>query len=38
MPKMRSIIYRPDIYNLVTRILLFPDQKKLQKQVGGGWT
>ena len=29
----KSIIYRPDIYNLQTRTLTFPDQEKLLERV-----
>ena len=29
----KSIIYRPDIYNLQTRTLTFPEQEKLQEKL-----
>ena len=32
----KSIIYRPDIYNLQTRTVTFPDQEKLLEKVDGG--
>ena len=35
MPKIRSITYRPDTYNLQTTILSFPDEEKLLEQVDG---
>ena len=31
--KNKSVIYRPDIYNLQTRTLTFPEQKKLLEKV-----
>ena len=34
MSKIRSLVYIPDIQNLQTRILLFPNQKKkMLKQI-----
>ena len=36
MPKIRILIYTPDIYNLQTRTASFPDQEKLLKKVDSG--
>ena len=33
MSKLKVLIYRHDIYNSQTKILSFPDQKKLLKEV-----
>ena len=33
MSKIRVLIYRHDIYNLQTKIVSFPDQEKLLKEV-----
>ena len=33
MSKIRLLIYRLDIYNLQTKIVSFPDQEKLLKEV-----
>ena len=33
MPKKKSILYRPDIYNLQTRTVTFPDQDKLLEKI-----
>ena len=33
MYKIRVLTYRFDIYNLQTKILFFPDQEKLPKEV-----
>ena len=35
MSKIRSVIYRPDIHNLLIRIVFFPDQEKLLEEVDG---
>ena len=35
MSKIRLIVYRPGIHNLQTRIVSFPDQKKLLEKIGG---
>ena len=35
MSKIRSIIYRPDKYNMQIRIISYPDQKKLLQQADG---
>ena len=34
--QIKSIIYRPGIYNLQTRTLAIPDQEKLLEKVDGG--
>ena len=34
MPKIRSMVYRPDIQNLQTIIVSFTDQKKLLEKLG----
>ena len=33
MSKKKSILYRPDIYNLQTRTVTFPDQEKLLEKI-----
>ena len=40
MSKIRSLVYIPDIQNLQTRILLFPNQKKKNVKTNSGqsWT
>ena len=38
MPKIVNVIYRPDIQNLQTIIISFPDQEKLLEKVDDGWT
>ena len=35
MSKMTNTIYRPETFNLQTKIILFPDQQKILKQVDG---
>ena len=30
---LKSIIYRPGVYNLLTRTVAFPDQKKLLEKI-----
>ena len=34
--KIKTIIYRPSIYNLQTRTVTFPHQEKLLEKVDGG--
>ena len=34
--KIKTIIYRPSIYNLQTRTVTFPHQEKLIEKVDGG--
>ena len=36
MTKIRSIIYRPELHDLQTRTVSFPEQQKLIQKVGGG--
>ena len=36
MSKIRSITYRPDLHDLQTRTVSFPEQEKLIEKVDGG--